>query len=252
MFKISSIVLLLATVVIANEQASPLTSELNNVTISEVISAVFSLLKDDSTQNALSRVDASLKSTLGSPLTGLVYAASVAAGVVTGLAFYDSPNLLSNLLPKAPQVGRYPPGHPIWATLSQHLQKVNQANINNNGAAYATSASHPNPVYTMPNIQDQNQFSGYQKTQLSQGFGLTNGINQVNNGNFQTSSSNVQSSVVFPPQNYQRVSHNVQPNNRSPVLQQRKSDILPSVAADDKVKKGSVVDGDSLVPSNPQ
>ncbi|KAI1307220.1 hypothetical protein HDE_00823 [Halotydeus destructor] len=224
--------------------------EMNNkssleVTPSEIISVMFSLLKDDSvvesTANGLSRVDASLRSALGAPLTGLVYAASLAVGVVTLLAFYESP--LSPLpvpsLPKPP-VGRFPPEHPIWPPISKHPVKMN-------GGDYG-AASHLQQAFVLPNIQGKNPFAGYDKAgslsnYANQAYGVVNGIehnNYGNNNQFQGAASNVYSTIVSPP-NGKRVNHNIQAlaNNQpqAPIFQ-RKSEV-PSASIVDNVQLGS-------------
>ncbi|XP_074593041.1 uncharacterized protein LOC141848838 [Brevipalpus obovatus] len=63
----------------------------------------------------LARTFSSLRGALGSPMTALMYAGSLAVGAIVMLAFYESP--ISPLpvppLPDPP-VGRFPPEHPIW------------------------------------------------------------------------------------------------------------------------------------------
>lgn len=98
----------------------------------------------------MARIDATLKSYLGNPLTGLVYAASLAIGAISILAMYESP--LSPLpvpsLPKPP-VGRFPPEHASWPPMPKNPMKLKSG-----GLPYA--ASHVNPVYAMaPAYPDQ-------------------------------------------------------------------------------------------------
>ena len=92
---------------------------------------------------SLARIDATLKSYLGNPLTGLVYAASLAIGAISILAMYESP--LSPLpvpsLPKPP-VGRFPPEHASWPPVPKTPVKVKSG-----GLPYAASAV--NPVYAL-------------------------------------------------------------------------------------------------------
>lgn len=98
----------------------------------------------------MARIDATLKSYLGNPLTGLVYAASLAIGAISILAMYESP--LSPLpvpsLPKPP-VGRFPPEHASWPPIPKNPMKLKSGST-----PYA--ASQVNPVYAMaPSYPDQ-------------------------------------------------------------------------------------------------
>ena len=97
----------------------------------------------------MARIDATLKSYLGNPLTGLVYAASLAIGAISILAMYESP--LSPLpvpsLPKPP-VGRFPPEHPSWPPIPKHAVKMK-------AGAGPYAASQVNPVYALAPFQDQ-------------------------------------------------------------------------------------------------
>ena len=98
------------------------------------------------TGRGLARVDATLKSYLGNPLTGLVYAASLAIGAISILAMYESP--LSPLpvpsLPKPP-VGRFPPENPVWPPVSKNPVKLKHAA---GGIPYAV-ASSPHAIYSL-------------------------------------------------------------------------------------------------------
>jgi len=247
MMKISAIVLLVAASALAKDAPQ---TEMNKVTASEVISTLFSMLKDETTTKSLARIDASLKSVLGNPLTGLVYAASLAVGVVTLLAFYESP--LSPLpvpsLPKPP-VGRFPPEHPSWPPVARNPVKVNQGgNYGGNYGGYAASASNNNQAFALPNVLGKNAFAGYDKTQFSNNYNLNNAAEQ-NFGGFQASASNVYPSIVSPPQSSQlkRVNYNIQASGRPqiPVLQNRKSDTVQAsitIKDDDKGHAGSVHD----------
>lgn len=94
---------------------------------------------------SLARIDATLKSYLGNPLTGLVYAASLAIGAISILAMYESP--LSPLpvpsLPKPP-VGRFPPENPVWPPLPKTPVKVKSA-----AHSFPYAASAVNPIYAV-------------------------------------------------------------------------------------------------------
>ena len=98
------------------------------------------------TGRGLARVDATLKSYLGNPLTGLVYAASLAIGAISILAMYESP--LSPLpvpsLPKPP-VGRFPPENPVWPPVPKSPVRLKQAA---GGIPYAV-ASSPHAIYSL-------------------------------------------------------------------------------------------------------
>jgi len=94
---------------------------------------------------SLARIDATLKSYLGNPLTGLVYAASLAIGAISILAMYESP--LSPLpvpsLPKPP-VGRFPPENPVWPPVPKAPVKVKSA-----APSFSYAASAVNPIYAV-------------------------------------------------------------------------------------------------------
>lgn len=153
-------------------------------------------------------MDASLKSVLGNPLTGLVYAASLAVGVITLLAFYESP--ISPLpvpsLPKPP-VGRFPPEHSVWPPVSKHPVKA--------GPQYAASNQHMQ--FTLPQsidkIPNQNQYvGGYEKANVAtHTFALNNGIEHgYSAGHLTPAASTVYNHQVVPNQQHKRVA-NVQP-----------------------------------------
>lgn len=104
-------------------------------------------------------VDATLKSYLGNPLTGIVYAASLAIGAISLLAMYESP--LSPLpvpsLPKPP-VGRFPPEHPVWPPVPKHPVKLRQ-----HPSLPSYAASNLNPVYEVaPQFAQKQQLVSYE------------------------------------------------------------------------------------------
>lgn len=148
-------------------------------------------------------MDASLKSVLGNPLTGLVYAASLAVGVITLLAFYESP--ISPLpvpsLPKPP-VGRFPPEHAVWPPISKHPVKAN-------GPQYAASTQHLQ--FALPasidKITNQGPYiGGYEKSNVAgHTFALNNGIEHGGfSGHLNPAASAVYQHQVLPqPQAYQ-------------------------------------------------
>lgn len=103
-----------------------------------------------------------MKSYLGNPLTGIVYAASLAIGAISLLAMYESP--LSPLpvpsLPKPP-VGRFPPEHPVWPPVPKHPVKLRQHSSLPSLPSYA--ASNLNPVYEVaPQFAQKQQLVSYE------------------------------------------------------------------------------------------
>ena len=150
-------------------------------------------------------MDATLKSALGSPLTGLVYAASLAVGVITLLAFYESP--ISPLpvpsLPKPP-VGRFPPEHAIWPPISKHAMKAEGGHQYGNGAASNQQFQFQLPAGLNKLAHTAGQYvGGYEKSNgLGQGhFAMNNnGIDGGYGGQMAAAASNLYQTVV-PAQN---------------------------------------------------
>lgn len=127
----------------------------------------------------------------GSGFTPLIYAASLAVGVISMLAFYESP--ISPLpvppLPDPP-VGRFPPEHPIWPPPPKEPIKFH-------GAA---SVQHPifvkpghNLRYNLPNHFPQI----HKKADNLYGIHGTHGTHG-NQGTPQLRKHNTENNVIFP------------------------------------------------------
>jgi len=166
---------------------------------------LLSMFKEEA--RGLARLDASLKSVLGNPLTGVVYAASLAIGVITLLAFYESPisPLPVPALPKPP-VGRFPPEHSVWPPISKQAQKLQH------GPAYQHSSSNLQQAFALPPTFEKSHFNGYEKHnvqfnpqtgQFTNG-GQFNGFSQQL-GNLQQAGSNLYASILPAPQQQQKV-----------------------------------------------
>lgn len=174
-------------------------------------------------------MDATLKSVLGNPLTGAVYAASLAIGVITLLAFYESP--ISPLpvpsLPKPP-VGRFPPEHPIWPPISKQAVKMPS------GPQYQQAGSQQNFGFAYPPQFEKSAQLGH----LNYGQGIAQGLGQLGQFGFQghqgiqAAGSNMYPSVVAAPPRRASTGHqlptNVIGNNQKPNTIQRKSSSEPN------------------------
>lgn len=155
-------------------------------------------------------VDATLKQLLGNPLTGIVYAASLAIGAISLLAMYESP--LSPLpvpsLPKPP-VGRFPPEHPVWPPVSKHPVKLRQ---HPQSVQYA--ASNMNPVYELaPQFVGKQQLVAYEDSNnwmspqnMMQAFAAQNGNGGTSSGG--PGSNSLIGSALAPPR---RSDYTIQP-----------------------------------------
>jgi hypothetical protein len=254
-----SLVLLLLLLGVA-ESAKDTSNDLKKgQSATELISTIFSLLKDEVTSRGLARLDASLKSVLGNSVTGLVYAASLAVGVITLLAFYESP--ISPLpvpsLPKPP-VGRFPPEHAVWPPISKHPVKVGP------GPAYAGAgaASNQHLQFVLPAGMDKipNQapyVGGYEKANIGQNnFGLNNGIEHGFGGHMNVAASNLYQQVV--PSQHKRVAA-AQPgrplSSQLPVIQRKTGHVESALdAASSAVAasepKVSVTSAEAAEPAN--
>lgn len=103
----------------------------------------------------LARTFSSLRGSISTPFTALMYMGSLAVGAIVMLAFYESP--ISPLpvppLPDPP-VGRFPPEHPVWPPPSRSSQPIahHQSHLPNHPIVPGSlaSASDIHPVAVRP------------------------------------------------------------------------------------------------------